>query len=108
MAKTFYILGEVQPKHPNELKIVVGRGVLAPASEAVHAANVRLRRLVAFHVTGASITTAGTVVSSRLSPRIAAAAAYASINPAPRNFASIVVQPVGAGTISFEFLAFGD
>lgn len=110
MAKTFYILGEINPKKPNDLKIVVGRGVLAPAKEAIHAANVQLRRIVALQVFDASANSAGTVVTSKMSPIMAPAVQYGSITPAPRNFASIIVQSSGAvaGSISFGFIAYGE
>lgn len=123
MAKTFYILGTINPKRPNEPKIVIGRAILAPASEAVHAEDVRLRRLMSFDATSFVPGTLGlllsTVMVTRMSPKMAAVVAYASITPAPRNFASIVVTlgavngtNLGAatknGSVAFDFMAIGD
>jgi hypothetical protein len=127
MAKTFYILGEINPKHPNEPKIVIGRGILGEASEAVHAEDVRLRRMISFSAnsfipgTTGVINAAGTglVIVSRLSPRMAAVVNYASITPAPRNFASLIVNrgslngtnlggATRNGSIAFSFMAIGD
>ena len=127
MAKTFYILGEINPKHPNEPKIVIGRAILAPGKEAVHAEDVRLRRMISFDATSfvpgtlGLVNSAGTglVITTRLSPRIAAAVAYASITPAPRNFASITVMrgslngtnrgdATRNGSVAFNFMAIGD
>ena len=127
MAKTFYILGEINPKQPGEPKIVIGRAILAPGKEAVHAEDVRLRRMISFDAnsfvpgTLGIVNAAGTglVFTTRLSPRIAAAVAYASISPAPRNFASIVVirgslngtnlmSTTRNGSVAFNFMAIGE
>jgi len=123
MAKTFYIFGEINPKHPHEPKIVVGRGILGQASEAVHAEDVRLRRLIHFDASGFLAGTltnmVGTCIQVRMHPRLAATGKYGSITPAPRNFASFVVVSRalngtnlgGAtrnGSISFDFVAIGE
>ena len=123
MAKTFYILGEVNPKHPHEPKIVVGRAILGRASEAVHAEDVRLRRLIHFEASGFLAGTltniVGTCIQVRMHPRLAATGKYASISPAPRNIASFVMvsrnlngtnlgDATRNGSISFDFVAIGE
>ena len=109
MAKTFYILGEITPTRPGDLKMVIGRGVLAPAKEAVHAEDVKLRTLIHFKVTGSSAI-AGRAVGAKMTPRLAAVQKYGSINVIPRNAASLIYTAgaIVAGSISFDFLAYGE
>lgn len=109
MAKTFYILGEINPKKPNDLKMVIGRGVLAPAKEAVHAEDVRLRKLHHFKVTGSSAA-AGRALGAKMTPRLAAVQSYASIQPEVRNAASLITIAGAAvtGSVSFDFVAYGE
>jgi len=109
MAKTFYILGEITPKRPGDLKMVIGRGVLAPAKEAVHAENIGLRTLVNFKVTGSNAI-AGRAIGAKMTPRLAAVQKYGSINPDVRNAASLIhtAGAIVAGSISFDFVAYGE
>ena len=123
MAKTFYIFGEITPKHPNEPKIVVGRAVISSASEAVHAEDVRLRRLIHFDgsgfLAGTLTNMVGTCVQIMMFPRLAAVPKYGSITPTPRNSASLVVvsrnlngtnymDTTRNGSVAFDFVAIGD
>lgn len=123
MAKTFYIFGEVNPKHPHEPKIVVGRGVIGRASEAVHAEDVRLSRLIHFEASGFLAGTltnmVGTCVQTLMFPRLAAVPSYGSITPAPRNAASLVLvaralngtnkgNATRNGSVAFDFVAIGE
>ncbi len=123
MAKTFYIFGKINPKHPHEPKMVIGRGVLAPAKEAVHAEDVRLRRLIYFEASGFLAGTltnmVGTCVQTLMFPRLAAVPKYGSITPAPRNAASLIIvaralngtnlgNATRNGSIAFDFVAIGE
>lgn len=123
MAKTFYILGEINPKRPNEPKIVIGRGILGAASEAVHAEDVRLRRLIHFEASGFLAGTltnmVGTCIQTLMFPRLAAVPKYGSITPAPRNAASLVLvsralngtnkgDATRNGSVAFDFVAIGE
>jgi len=109
MAKTFYILGTISPKKPGDLKMVIGRGVMAPAKEAMHAENIHLRTLVHVKVTGSSAVS-GKQLAAKMTPRLAAVPAYASINVVPRNAASLITVTGAAitGSVSFDFVAYGE
>ncbi len=109
MAKTFYILGEIQPDSPHEMKMVIGRGVMAPAKEAVHAEDIKLRTMYHFKVTGSSAVS-GKQLAAKMTPRLAAVPAYASIRPTPRNAASLITVTGAAitGSVSFDFVAYGE
>ena len=109
MAKTFYILGEINPKKPGDLKMVIGRGVLAPAKEAVHAEDIKLRSLIHFKLTGSSAV-AGKALGAKMTPRLAAVPKYGSIQPGVRNAASLITIAGAAitGSVSFDFVAYGE
>lgn len=123
MAKTFYIFGEINPKHPHDAKIVVGRGIIGQASEAIHAEDVRLRRLIHFDASGFLAGTltnmVGTCLQVRMHSRLAATGKYGSITPAPRNAASLVLvsralngtnlmSTTRNGSVVFDFVAIGE
>ncbi len=112
MAKTFYVKTWHLGKHPSDPKIVVGKGVMGPASEAIQAVDIKLRTIHALYPQ--TSFGGGTIMFAKVSPY---GTAYGSRTIPERNYASVFVKNLGsagphpnltAGSFSFNFVAFGE
>lgn len=116
-AKTVHIFAVHKGKSQSDPKIVVGRIISCPRSNAIHAEDVRLRMINAFIPQSFE---SGTILTAFVSPTFRAmgtVTVYGSVPHPQGNFASLSIRALGgtggahiqgAGTVTYEFVAFGE